>query len=210
MILGAHHGHDGLAISEGKQGSLLAKHTFLDHHSGTGRAEAPVFHDVIHGRQCLIHSLGNHHALACREAVRLDDDRCALGFYIVTGRSCIRKNLVFSRGDTVLLHDVLGKGLGAFQLRRRPGRAESADARPVHGIHQTIGQWYLRAYDHKLNALFPSKGHQSIIVLNGNAVFAFRDFRHAGIARYSVDFFRLGALSELPGQGMLTAAAADY
>ena len=67
-------------------------------------------------------------ALARGQAVGLDDDRRARGVDVGVRRGGVGEGLVAGGRDAVALHEVLGEGLRALELRRGLGRAEDAQA----------------------------------------------------------------------------------
>ena len=107
------------------------------------------------------------------------------------------------------LHEGLGKGLGAFQLRRRLGRAKHAQAVLAKLIDDAGGQWLLGA-DHGQRYLFSSCPRPQRLHISDIYVLKPRIQRRSAIARCHVNRLHFGGLGQLPGQGMFTATAAHY
>ena len=106
MVLGRNHRQDGLAIGEAKDGNLLASHEFLNNHPAACAAKCLVTHDFINGTKSLIQRHGNDNALACCQAVSLDNDRRTLCPDICLGCLCLGKYLILGSRDIVLLHEI--------------------------------------------------------------------------------------------------------
>jgi hypothetical protein len=205
------------AVAHDDEAGFLAGQEFLDHHprnSMTIRALV-VAHSqrVAHQHEVdrvvrLPRRHGDDDTLAGRQAVGLDHDRRALALHIGVGRGRVAEAFVLRRRDAVALHEGLGEGLGAFQLRCGPGRAEDAKAVGAELVDHASGQRRFRA-DHGQGHLFLlgplAQGHH---VSQGN-VFQPAVQRRAAVAGGHVDGLQPGRLGQLPGQRVLTAAAAN-
>ena len=82
----------------------------------------------------------HHNPLASSQSVSLDDNGGALRINVGMSGRDISKGLIFRSRDAMALHEVLGKGLGAFQLRRLLRRAEDAQAARAELVHHASGQ----------------------------------------------------------------------
>ena len=118
----------GLAVAQREERDFLAGEKFLDHDLGAGRAEAAAEHHVDRGFG-FGDRLRDHHALAEREPVGLDDDRRALRAHVGLGGRGGGEALIGGGRDAVFPAQVLGEALRAFEPRRGLGRAEGAKAR---------------------------------------------------------------------------------
>ena len=101
----------------------------------------------------LVQAHGHHHALAGGQAVGLDHDGRALLVHIGVGRRRVGEGFVLGRRNAVALHEGLGEGLGAFQLRGGLGRAEHAQAVRAELVHHA-GRQRLLGADHRQRDLF--------------------------------------------------------
>ncbi len=143
VVLAGGQRDDVLAVAQHDEGGFLAFEELLDDNTGTAcvvdDAELVVCQDPVDR----LVRLGQRHrdddALARRQAIGLDDDRRAvflmLSVHITVSRSGIAEGLVGGGGDAMALHEVLGEGLGRFELRGRLGRAEDAQAAGAELVH---------------------------------------------------------------------------
>jgi hypothetical protein len=72
VVLGGADGQHRLPVAEDEERRLLAGQAFLDDDAALASGE-----NLIERGQRLLHRRGHRHALAGREPVRLDHDRCA-------------------------------------------------------------------------------------------------------------------------------------
>ncbi len=113
--------------------------------------------------------------------------------------------LVSSGRNPILFHQILGKCLGSLQNRRISAGSEDSKPLPFKHIHNTTYQRIVHADHGQINLFFPGKDRQ-LLKLHGPDRHALRIFLNPCIAGRTVDFFRLRALSRLPGYGMLPSA----
>ena len=75
-------------------------------------------------------------------------------------------------------------------------------------VHHAKGQRVVRSHHHKIHRVFSDPGHHGLHVrgLDGHALGHLGD---APVARGAVQLGHLGTLSQLPADGVLTAASAD-
>ena len=210
VILGRNHRHDGLAICKAKNGNFLAYHKLLNNHTAASSTKGLIAHDFINSPQSLLQSHGYNNTLACSQAISLDNDRSTFLTDILLGCLSLSKYLVLGSRDIVLLHEILGKGLGALNLCCCLYRAKSLDTCCIKGIYSTISQWHLWAYYSQLNILLLSQLNQSIIICNGNTINALCQLSHTRVARYCINLVCLDTLSQLPYQCVLTGTTTNY
>jgi hypothetical protein len=144
------------------------------------------------------------------QAVSFDDDWRAFLTDVGTGRLGIGEDFIFRRRDAIFLHESLGECLGPLDLRCQLGRAKRLDANGIQGIDHAIGQWHFRADDGQVDFLCFGKVDDGCIVGDGDATDALSDSGHARIARDGIEFRGFRGLGQFPGQGVFTAAGADY
>ena len=211
VLAGGQHRHV-LAVGHDDEAGLFAGQELLDHHT---RAAGVVLHAQRVVQQHPVHRLvrffqghGHDHALARRQAVGLDDDGRAVLVDEGVGRLGVGEGFIEGRGDAMALHEVLGKSLGAFQLRGLLRGAEDAQATGPELVHDTGGQRGLRANHRQHDLVGLGEIGQRLDVGDGHVDQA-RIARRAAIARGHIDLARLGRLSQLPGQGVFTATRAN-
>ena len=108
----------------------------------------------------------------------------------------------------VALHQLLGKDLAALDARGGFGRAEDGQAVLLKLVHDAFGERPLRADHGEVNAVLLGKGDEGGDVggADGDVV---GDGGGAGVAGGDEDFTGLGALRQLPDDGVLPGARAD-
>ncbi len=150
----------------------------------------------------------DHHALACRQSVRLDHDRCAM--FINVGMSCrhIAERLVERGGNIVPHHEGLGEILGGLQLRGSFGRAEDFQICAAERIDHPFGQRRFGAYHGEINTLFLCKRQQFVNLADCDVFHAVFQCR-AGIAGGDIHLLHAGGLRQTPRQRVLTTTGTD-
>ena len=105
--------------------------------------------------------LRDHHALAGRKPVGLDHDRRALRAHVGQCVGCIGETAIGAGRNVELAAEILGKSLGALELRRLLARAECLDAgrreivddpgreRRLRPDHDQINRVALAEVDHR-------------------------------------------------------------
>ena len=122
--------------------------------------------------------------------------------------SSVGKRGVSGGGNLVPHHKALGKILGGFQLRRRPGRTEDPQPCATERIHHTGRQRRFRADDRERN-LFLLREIGKLHGVGDEDVLQPGIERGTSIARSDQnDLYALG-LGHFPGQSMFTAARAN-
>ena len=194
-------------VAERQQRHFLAHQKFFDDHTASGRAEHAA-HDLVERFERLFLGLGHDDALARRKAVRLDDDGRALFFHKGLGGFQFGEHAAGGGRNPRFLHDVLGESFAALKLRAPLARAEAADARLSHGVHDAEGEGKLRPGNHEINDVSLGKRHQTgdVAILQGD-VFAF--LRGPAVAGSTVDFLGFSASGDLPRQSVFASAGPD-
>ena len=157
VVLAGGERDDVLAVAQHDEARFLAFEELLD---DDPRAAGVVLHAELVVEQHPVDSFArlrqghrHHHALAGGQSVGLDDDRCALLLDVGMRRFRVGEGLVGCGRDLVPMHEGLGEGLGAFELRGRLRRAEDAQAALAEQVDHAGGQRRLRA-DHRQHDLF--------------------------------------------------------
>ena len=123
------------AVDHDDEADLFAIEKFFDHDARASIAEFVVGEHVIDGRVRFFQRLGDDDTLACREAVGLDDDGCALFVHVGVRGGSVREGLECGSRYAVPRHEALGEILGGFELGSglggaeypQPARAENID-----------------------------------------------------------------------------------
>jgi hypothetical protein len=206
-------GQDVAAVHHDDETGLLADEELLDHHAGAVgvvlHAELVVEQHPVHRLVRLVERHGHDHALARRQPVRLDDDGRPHAIDIGMRLRRVAEGLVGRRGNLVALHEVLGEGLGAFELRGRLGRAEDAQTPRAELVHHARRQRHLGADHRHADLLGLRKVGQRGHVRDRHIRHA-RIQRRATVARRHEHLVDAGGLGQLPSQCMFTATAANH
>ena len=173
-------------------------------------AEDLLVHDGFHGFFGRLGVLGDDDALAQGQTVGLDDHRVfVLLGDIFHGLFRLVKHLVVRCGDMVFLHQVFGKDLAAFDLRRLSGGAEGGNAHLPQLVRQSQGQRIVRNDRRKVHLVAFGEFQHALHIggLDGDALGVLTD---AAVARQSIDLLHLFVFPELFDDGVLPSAAADH
>jgi hypothetical protein len=157
----------------------------------------------------LVQGHGHHHALACGQAIGLDNDGRAHAVHIGVGRYRVGKGFIVSGGDVVPLHKGFRKCLGAFQLCGSLGGAKDAQTMGTEFIHHASGQRALGANHRQADLVLLRPLPQCHHVGDGHVLQAAVK-RSAAVARRHINQLDLVGLCQLPGHGMLAAASPDH
>ena len=121
-----------LAVGQHDEAGFFALQKLFDHDARAAfvvlHAELVVLQHPVDGFVGLGQRHGHDHALARCQAIGLDHDGRADLVDVGMRRRRVGEGDVERRRDAVALHEVLGEGLGALELRGRLGRAEDAQA----------------------------------------------------------------------------------
>ena len=152
---------------------------------------------------------GHHHAFASRQAIGLDDDGRTLRIDVSMGRRSVGEFGVARGRDAMALHESLGVGLGAFQLRRSLGGPEDAQATRAKSVHHARSQRCFRADDGEGDLLRQREFHE-FVHTGDRYVHQLRIERGAAIAGRDIHRLHPLALRQFPGQCVLAATTADH
>ena len=160
------------------------------------------------GRSGLSFISDNDYAFAGGQAVVFEHGGERTGRYIGERLLIVREAAVAGGGDAVLLHEFLGKLLGALDGGSGLRVAEDLEPGGAEGIHDACGQRCLGAHDGEVHAVLYGKSLETfhVGVLDGHVECLAAD---TGIAGGAVDFAYLRAAGESIHNGMLPSAAAD-
>jgi hypothetical protein len=189
---------------------LLADEVLLQDDPLTGGAEAAIDHRLAHGVLCQAAILGNHHALARREAVGLDDDRES---ELLAGDRRVRclervTRPKARRRHAVTGHEVLGECLARLEPCRRLRRPDDRAPLPGEEIDDATTERQLRAHDRQVHA-FPRGDRQQLRRLAGVDRDATRHVGSSRITRCAENCGHVALAGQLPGHCMLAGSAAD-
>ena len=136
---------DVFAVTQHDEAGLFASQKFFN---DDARPALVVHHAQRIARQHEVDRLvrlgqchRDDHAFACGQAIRLDDDGHTLLIDVGMGSRRVGEGFIGRGGNTVALHEGLGKRLGAFQLRSRLGWAKDFEPVRAELIHHTGSQW---------------------------------------------------------------------
>ena len=187
---------------------LLALEELLHDDVRARLAEDPALEHVADGAIGLRRIGADDGPLAGGETVSLDhrpvpqlpDER--------PGRARIVEGPEARARDPVPREELLGEDLRALQRGRGARWAEDRAAAGLEEIGQAEGERRFRANHRQIDALPIGEigDRRDVVGPDGHAL---GDARDAGVARRRVERPEPGALRELPGEGVLAAAAAD-
>ena len=205
MVLGKRHRIDALAVHETQEGELGAGEEIFHHDPAL--AESLV---QQHAGECglrFLQILGNHHALAGRQAVVFEDGRERTGRDIGKCFVVVRKSLIGGCGNAVFLHEPLGELLGALDGRSSLRVAEHREACGAEGVRQTGRQRRLRPDDRQVHGILNREVLQplDISIFQGHVECLLTD---AGIPGGAINLGDLRAPAQRIDNGVLTPAAA--
>mmetsp|Transcript_5856 Transcript_5856/g.23004 ORF Transcript_5856/g.23004 Transcript_5856/m.23004 type:complete len:376 (+) Transcript_5856:1309-2436(+) len=214
VVLAGGQRDDVLTVAHDDEAGLLAGEEVLDDDARAagvvGHAELVVFEDPRDRLVGLIQGHRDDDALASRQAVGLDDDGRTAAVDVGMGRCRVGEGLVGRGRDAVALHEVLGEGLGAFELGGGLGRAEDAQAACAELVDHARRQRRFRADHGQRDLVLGGKIGQRLDVRRRDGHVAQPLIpRGAAVAWRDEDLADPLALCQLPGQGMFTAAVAD-
>ncbi len=198
-----------LAVDHDDEAGLFAIEELLDHHPRPGVAEGIAGEHVTHGVLGFSQGHGDDHALAGRQAVGLDNDRCALFAQIGQRRFDFGEVLIVGGRDGVTRQEILGEGLRAFQLRGGSGGAEDVQPARAEQIDHAFDQRRFRSDDGQLHV---GRGKVRQLLDGQHVDGDVLALGFSGGACVAGGYVYLGnawVLRDLPGQGMLAAAATD-
>ena len=203
MVLRRAEGDDRAAVGDREEARFLAGHEFLDHHFCPGFAKGPGEH-MANGVLGLLGGLGNDHALASSQPVRLDDDgqvepgERGLRFGTVAGADIARGR------DASAITQRLGEALGPFEQRRPGRRAKHRHAGSAQAVRQSIDQRRFGADHDEADGLFGAEGRSRGMIGHIERD-ACRLFGYPRISGRGEDALNLRGLRQFPAQGMFAS-----
>ena len=196
------------AVGHHDEARFLAGQEFLDHHARAGGAHRMPDEHRVDRRVRFGNGLRDDDALACGQAVRLDDDGRTLARNVVACRGGIGERPVAAGWNAVPRHEALREILRAFELRCRLGDAEHFETRRAERVHDAGGKRSFRTDDGQRDRFLDGElgeiGDRRARNV-GDAGLA----RSATVARRHEHFRDARRLRELPGKRMLASTAAD-
>ena len=201
-----------LAVDERENGRLFADEEFLQHDAGTGRTERPA-ETRVHGGERVGAVLRHDHAFARGKAVRLHDELASgviLGVHIGAGvRGVVERGERGGR-DAILIHELLGEILAAFELGGGLRGAEDRDAFRADQVGRAVAQGRFRADDHEVDAVRGGPVGNGGPVGAGDVRRAFGDLGDAGTAGDAHQAFRFRAELQTAADRVFAAAASEH
>ena len=181
----------------------------LDQHLGAGGTELVADEHIVNRRLCLVVRLGDDHALAGGEAVRLDDDgesvrrKCRLCLHGIS------EYFGLARRDACRVHDLLGEALGTFHARAGGDGTERLYPRLLQRVHEPDHQ---RGFgtDHdevRFFRLRPSDNALDIVRLDRDT---FCDLGDTGVTGRGIKLVLFRIVRKSPRNRMFTSARTDY
>jgi len=198
------------AVAHHDVAGLLAVQVFLDHHACGRRTEGVRAEHVVQRLFGIGQGQRHHHALAGGQAVGLDDDRRAVRTHVGQCGSELGEHRIARGGNVVAVQEILGEGLGAFQLRGHRARAEDAQAGGAETVDHAGHQRHFGADHGEIDFLLARKLEQAFEIVDGDIRVAHAALaRGAGVARRHDHRAHPRRLLEFPRQRVLAPAVAD-
>ena len=204
MILRNRHRPEIGAVHKAHQREFLTLKEILDNHLRAGVAEAVVHENVLQSGDggLLIHRHG--HALACGQAIGLDDDRRAMLAHISGGTLQIVERLVLRGRNVVTFHKLLGEVLGTLDLRGGLVRAERLDAGGREIVDDAFDKRHFRSDEHPVVTIVLHEIDERRMIGRVELRGADAVKLHARIAWGHSDLADVAATHERVGDGMFT------
>ena len=209
VVLAGGHRQYVLAIDHDDEAGFFAVEELLDHHARAGFTEGVAGEHVAHRVFGFLQGHGDDHAFAGGQAIGLDHDRCAFLTQVSQCRLDLGEVLVVGSRDLVTRQEILGEGLGAFQLGGSGGGAEDVQAARAEQIDHAFDQRRFRADDGQLHVLLSKISKLFYGQHVDGDVLALGFHGSAGVAWSNEDLLDARILRHFPGQGVFTTAAAD-
>ena len=209
ILAGSQRYHRG-AIDQGDEARFLADQELLDHYPPAGLTEGIPRQHVLERAPDGRLILGDHHALAGRQTVGLEHQRQGMATGEVHSSLDRLDHGPFRGRYPVPRQEILGEGLGRFQLRRGRTRSETLQPGRAKAIDHAGGEWCLRADHGQPDVVLTGQRQQAIDILGiDRDILDSRLQRRAGIARRDQHLLDIARLRQFPGQRMLAPARSD-
>ena len=215
VILGAREEREVHAIAQDVDGHLGPSQELLDDHHLAGVTVDAVDHEVVESRLGLLLAHGNHHALAGRQAVGLDDQTLAVvRVHVRHGFVVVVEGVVLGRGHAVPAHEILGELLGALELGRILARAEDLDASLLERVGHPEHERPFRANHHEIDRFRSGEPHHGrdiggVLDVQVGDVGHVRESARTRVAWSYEQELAERRLGDRQGQGMLTPTLAE-
>ena len=193
MVLAGGHRQNIDAVGHDDEGGLLAVQVVLNDYPGAGAAELVAAKHVAGRAHSGLSVHGDNHALACRKAVSLDDNRSAVLLDVGNRLILVSEGLVLRGRDVVPGKKVLGEGLGALELCGGRGRSEDAEPVLLEPVCNSGDERSLGAYDGEIDAIALREPREAVDVIDADGnVLHFWLCRSSGVARGNIDLLNDG------------------
>ncbi len=200
------------AVDHDDETGFLALQKLFDDHACAARvvlhAVAVGLQHVVDGGMGFVGSLRHHHALACGQAISLDDDGRAVLVHIGMRCRSVFEGGVGGGGNVVPRHEVLREGFGAFELGGGARRTENFQAAGAKAIDDACGQRRFGP-DHGVGDFFAHAERGQLFGVGHLQVLQPGVERGAAVAGRDIDLLYPRRLRQLPGDGVFTSAGAD-
>ena len=207
MVLGGCHQLIVLSIHKSQGGYFTACHKLFNHDLVARGAELLIDHQLGDAGPGLFAVFADQDALAQGQSGCLEDDGISGCFQICQGLFSVIKYFISGRRDAVLLHQVLGKGLAAFNDGRVLPGAEHSEACRLKSVRDAGAEGIIHADDSQVNGLFPREGCQFLEFHDADRD-TFRDTGNARVSGRAVEFVHPAAPDQGCGDRVLSSAAA--
>ena len=209
VIHGGNHGDDSCSVRKGKDRNLGALQKFLDDDPLSAVTEFPVFHNRPHGIPGFFSCPGDKNAFPKSQPVGFNNAGQRAGSYVGVSLFSAVKSLEACGGNSVRLHQMLGKDLAPFDDGCIPAWTEAGNAGFFKQVHGTEYQGIIRRHDGKIHLFFHREVRNSAQILcpDGNAG---RILCDPGVTRQTIDGFYFGIFPQRLDHGVLPSAAADH
>ena len=137
MVHAGNHGAHNSSVCKGKHRNLGTGEKLLDHNGTATLAELGICHHVGDGFFGLLPGGGDNNTLAQGKTVRFDNRGDRGSFQVCQRPVKLRKDLIGSGGNTVFLHQILGKGFAAFDNGGIGSGSKARDALFFQSVHAT-------------------------------------------------------------------------
>ena len=148
------------SIREDEERGLLPFHELLDHDGAAGLAERVLLEAARDGAVGFLQCPAHEGPLAAGETIGLDHERRPQFTTEAARGRGVREGVKARRRDSVARHQILGKGLRAFDARRRPARSEDPQASLPKAVGEPEGQRQFRPHDGEIDLFARGECHQ--------------------------------------------------
>ena len=208
MVHGGDHGHDGLAVGEGKDRDFGAFEEFLNDNPVAALSELMVEHHGTHSILSFSEGIGNDDALSEGKAVRLDDTGHRDGAEVIQGSLSVREDLIARCRDAVFLHEFLGEHFARFDDGSVTARSETGNAERFEAVDKACGQRIVGRDDRIINPVIFGELTYTVQVHGGDGS-ALRVRSDPTVSGKRIQFINFRAFFQRTDDGMFTSSAAD-